>query len=611
MIARLIKLFDRVAAGPDTPLLDPTKVNALAMQCGYIVHPDACTADAVTFLQDCKVNYNSTFYKEWQDVEKRSELEMMILQMLHYVTTYGSYFTLPAFTLNALPRRMRFKDYKLLLPCSERELFERLSAMLAQPVALSTRVLDDICAQMKEYYENHGWEADLDEVENREAQARLSEISGKLPTTADGIMRVIIYKTCGHTLIIKDGATLQRIQLQAEKATEVLRQLDEERMVSIAGAFYRYKPLLLMLRRGLKRREKECVEIINRLRRMARKYHQPLHEGVIATILYPQYSDEEIAEALKREKSVFRLVRVANYLNSLSGAKSQRAFIIRNGKVYVKPNEGETTPKHRVERVKELVMAELRNRLAQNAKGEDGRALTVRYPDNVELAAPVSEKQFVGNLPFGSHYTLRRNNLIGIYWRNEWGTYDFDLWLTARNGMRIGWAGNHKEDGLLFSGDMTYADPEATEIFYGRGDKWPDSIISVARYNGEEGSKFRLFFASDDIKELPTGYMVRPEAILLQEDVASESRTTMVGVVSGGKVWFGALGSGEGAVPPEDSEVSLLDGMVCRLSSSLTLRELLTAAGFEVWSAESSGEPDIDLSELHKDTILRLLGPDS
>lgn len=608
MIARLIKLFDRVAVEPDTPLLDPTKVNVLAMKCGYIVHPDACTSDAVTFLQDCKVNYNSTFYKEWQDVEKRSELEMMILQTLHYVTTYGSYFTLPAFTLNALPRRMHFKNYKLLLPCSERELFERLSAMLAQPIALSGRMLDDICAQMKEYYENHGWEADIDEVENREAQARLSEIYGKLPSGADGIMRLLIYKTCGHTLIIKDGATLQGIQVMAGNAIGILRQIDEERMVSLAGAFYRYKPLLLMLRRGLKGKDQEGIEKINRLRRMARKYHRPLHEGVMATVLSPQYSDAEIVEAMKREKSAFRLVRVANYLNSLSGANSQRAFIIRNGKVFVKPNEGERTTKQRMERVRELVMDELRNRLAQKAKDENGRALTVRYPDNVELAAPVSEKQFVGNIPFGSYYTLRRNNLIGIYWRNEWGTYDFDLWLTARNGMRIGWAGNHKEDGLLFSGDMTYADPEATEIFYGRGDKWPDSIISVARYNGEEGSKFRLFFASDDIKELPTGYMVRPEAILLQEDVASESRTTMVGVVTGGKAYFGALGSGEGAVPPEGAEVSMLDGMACRLGSSLTLRELLTGAGFEEWSQESAAEPDIDLSKLHKDTIMGLLG---
>ena len=100
--------------------------------------------------------------------------------------------------------------------------------------------------------------------------------------------------------------------------------------------------------------------------------------------------------------------------------------------------------------------------------------------------------------------------------------------------------------------------------------------------------------------------MVRPEAILLQEDVVSESRTTMVGVVNGGRVYFGALGTGEGMVPSEHSELSVEEGIACRLGSSLRLKELLAGAGFREWAAESGEEPDIDLSELHKDTITSL-----
>ena len=606
MIAQLIKLFDRVAVGPDTPLKDPIKVNSLAMQCGYMVHPDACTEDVVRYLEDCKVNYNSTFYKEWQDVEKRSELEMRIMQMLHYITTYGTDFNAPAFTLHAVPEEMQFKEFRLILPCTDRELFERLEKLLARPIALSDKLLDDICRQMNEYYRLSGWQADIDAVENREAQVRLSDIYSTLPSSAQGIMRMIIYKTCGHTMIIKDGKTLQGLQVEAKKAAPLLSKLDEKRMVNLASAFYRYKPLLLALRRGLKQTDPEGAELINRLRRMARKYHRPMHESVLAGILSADHSDEEIARALRKEKSAFVLVRIVNYLNSLRSANRQRAFIIRNGKLFVTPNNKSALSEQRVATVKEVVMAELTRRLAEKAKDSEGRMLTVKYPDNVELAAPVSEKQFVGNIPFGSYYTLRTNNLIGIYWRNEWGTHDFDLWLTGRNGMRIGWADSHKEDGLLFSGDMTDANPEATEIFYGKGDKWPDSIISVARYYGKEGSRFRLFFASDDIKELPEGYMVRPDAILLQEDVVSESRTTMVGVVNGGRVWFGALGTGEGMVPAEHSELSLEEGIACRLGSSLTLRELLAAAGFGEWDAESGEKPDIDLSELHKDTIMGL-----
>lgn len=605
MIPSLIKLFDLVAVTPGTTLLDPVETNGLAMQCGYFVHPDACTPDAVTFLKSQQANLNSTFYKDWHDVARRSEFEMRIMQMLHYMSTYGTDYTGKPFTANPSPAPMEFAQLTVLMPCTPRQLFDRIAAMLSAPAALSDDTLDTLCRQLDEYYKEFGWQLDIDSVANRDAQARLCDVYGTLPEHPRQLLAYFLYKSTRRSMLIKDPATIRALEQNGHLVAREFSRLDSARLKALASVFYRYKPLMLAFRRSFISGDcTEAVAIINRLRRMARKYHRPATPGILDSIISPRHDMDNVSRAVSGEKSTFRLVRIAAYLTTLGSPL--RAYIIRNGKLFVSDDNRQAIDSDRVNQLRSIVTDEIVRRLAAKSRHADGSPLTVRFPADVALAAPVSERQFVGDVPFGSSYALRTHNLVGIYWRNEWGTRDFDLWLTASDGTRLGWNADHRDGALLFSGDMTDADPEAAEIFYGPGDAWPDSIISVARYNGVPGSRFRLFFASDDVPGLPQGKMVRADSVLFRDDIVSDRSTTAVGVVHSGHICFGALATGSSRVPSACRELPLIGAIATRLGSYVPLRPLLLAAGFVEHTPGSPLPPDIDLQNLHRDTLLNL-----
>ena len=140
MNTKLIKLFN-VALVENTPSMDMFKtVNQLAAQVGYFVHPDVCNESVLAFLKDQTINLNATFYKNWQDVISKTRLELAIDQVFHYLTTYGTGFSLgngyvPNDGENNAPT-IEFKNFKVIMPISSDDLFDRCWNMLCSGVAL-------------------------------------------------------------------------------------------------------------------------------------------------------------------------------------------------------------------------------------------------------------------------------------------------------------------------------------------------------------------------------------------------------------------------------------------------------------------------------------------
>lgn len=612
MVPALIKYFNVVAVAPDAILLDAVEVNKYAMKCGFIVHPKACTSDAVLFLKSQQANLNITFYKNWGTVENLSEFEMHILQIMHYLSTYGTDFEEPAFTMNDVPEEMQFSNFKLLMPCTDIELFNRIYDMLKSGIALADDSIKLFVDQLSIYYKTYGWKANIDDVLNRQAMALLCALYGELPKSPDKLMRYLFYSATGESLIIKNKKTFNTIS--ESKSTEhllIIRQLDRQRKRGLATLFYRYKPIFLALRKNAQRQNCEiAVQVINEIRRLARSLHKPFIPGILESLLSPEHTADEVNKAVSGESNIFKLIKLYNYIKSIERPNRIGVYIIRNGKVYVKPISNKPVNNEKLVDITLCVKHRIVSLLSSKSITSDGRPMTVKFPDNMELAAPISEKQFVGNIPYGSSYKLLTNNLIGIYWRNEWGTHDFDLWMIDSNGRRLGWANEHKSDEVLFSGDMTDANPEATEIFYGN-ENWPDSTIRVSRYYGDQGSKFRLFFASDKLTELPLNYMVNPDSIHFQEDITSEKREQVVGIIYGGKVYFTSISTGNGRLPMYDSPISYEKAFGEKFSSFLSLREIMLEAGFIEYNSnvqDMPAVPDIDLNNMSKDSIIALFG---
>lgn len=457
MVPELIKFFNLVAVSSDEKLLDAVKVNEAAMKCGYIVHPDACTADVSKFLETQEVNLNSTFYKNWATVEKLSELEMYILQMLHYMSTYGTDYTGPTFTMNDIPDEMQFSKFTLLMPCSEKELFERISAMLNANVALAESTLDLLVEQLSLFYEQYGWKIDVDEVGNYEALARLCKLYNVLPSKPLSLFRYLVYCASGSSLVIKNSSTFSEIVNKDDGvAADILESLNSEQLRGLSSIFYRFKPLFLAMRRNAVEHDRPKAKgVINEIRRLARRYHIPIKVGVLESILTANHSPEIISSAIAEETNLFKLIKLVNYLEQKINPSSYAVYLVRNGKVFIKESREETHSDSQVLNIADMINGRIMELLKAKSKDAAGKVLTVKFPKDLNLAAPCSEKMFVGNVPYGSSYTLLTNNYIGIYWKNSWGTRDFDLWMVDSNGNHIGWAANHKSDQVMFSGDMT------------------------------------------------------------------------------------------------------------------------------------------------------------
>jgi hypothetical protein len=291
----------------------------------------------------------------------------------------------------------------------------------------------------------------------------------------------------------------------------------------------------------------------------------------------------------------------------MPGQDPSKMYIVRNGKIYVKSFTSEELRMraHLIEwwfKLEDVLMARLVNNLSK-------KKCVVRFPKYLNLTCPTSEKNFVGNIPFGSYYQMSKNNYIGIYRRGEWGTHDFDLSYVDFNGDKIGWNSCwNRNSNVMFSGDMVTADPEATEILYMKGGCNTEGIVYVNRFNGMPNSKFKLMLGQENINTLPTGYMVDPNCIQFEEEITSPTEMQqMVGMVLGEKMYMCTFTLGNVRVARGSSYDNTIEGIMRRkMTSFINLKNILISAGFEEYDAEKHESIDLDLTDLKKDTLISL-----
>ena len=193
------------------------------------------------------------------------------------------------------------------------------------------------------------------------------------------------------------------------------------------------------------------------------------------------------------------------------------------------------------------------------------------------------------------------HNFFGIYWRQEWGCHDFDISFVDWSGAKTGWNAAYNTGQTFYSGDMTDADPEASELMYCR-EGCPDGTVYCSRFNGREGSRFRFFFGRQDIADVTLNYMVDPNAKVVDEELVSDRREKMLAVVSGGWIFLMDLATGRGRVS-SGKDAGRKEAVIARKARCfLSLRELLLEAGF----TETAENPQLDLTDLKKDTLLGL-----
>lgn len=623
-IASLIEMFNVCPFGDALTTVfsaeDRTDILKDGIKRGYLIHP-ACDASYIAhFLASRDTQYNSTFYKTWNDVKNKSRFELFVDQVLHYMTTYGTDFSMEAYLPNVNPEEPAFNTYKAISPITLYDLYVKCLGMLQAGIALKSETVAVLTDYIITYARMNDIDPDIDSIKNREAMVILCDALGILPKDGVKLFSHIMYKTTGQTMIIKNRDTRSRIQMKMNYAGDEIKKLwkslDENQIIVLAGVYNRYKELFLSFKNH---RDPMMNKIINKIGHLSKKYHKPMTRGFWETLLVKEtYNPIEVAEKAKTATN-FKLIQVMQSIRErllLAAGMGDNLYIIRNGKIFMKENNYQAIDSKYFNW--EEIYQILKDQLIENLSK---KACTVKFSDKFNLACPTSEKNFIGDVPMGSFATLDNEGVFGIYWRNEWGTRDFDLSYHDIAGNRIGWNSvyyNDKQD-IVYSGDITNAPDGANELMQFKNG-CPDGIIYVNRYCGDPNSKFKLFFGKDDAKYQETWnlsgsyYMVDPNKIILETMVTqTDASEMMVGVILDNKVHFVTLSCGYTQVAQATRRLNnnrkvdtegLTQMLKRKAMAMIDLKEILLAAGFK--EPKKDEIPEIDFGTLDRSTLIEL-----
>ena len=639
MNTKLIKLFNVALVENEKISKDMfNKVNQLAAQVGYFVHPDVCNATVYEFLKEQTINPNATFYKNWEDVTSKTRLELVLDQIFHYLTTYGTDFALgngyiPNDGENNAPV-IDFKNFKVIMPISADDLFNRCWNMICSGVALKGDTMHAVADYVIKYVHN-GKMINVDSIKNREALIYICDALNIWPENAHNLFRLIMYKTTGDTIIVNNDETIHKIKYTDNTIFD-FNKLSPADLVHLSSIFLRYKKLFLAFKHNTTYVDNRTA--INKLRKLAIKNHKPFKAGFWQTL----FSEPKSAEAIKEhlgELTTYKKIALMQLCKERYMMPKDNLYFIRNGKQFLKINDTvDITVKELKDKVfyatviynilKDSVIDTLK---ANNTKeinepiiAENGEVVgniqtlknkVVKVYSGMHIALPSSEKSFIGNYPFGTQFDLTQNNLIGCYWRNEWGTNDYDLSLIDIKGHKIGWNASYYNmpQNIVYSGDMTNAVPEAAEIIKITNPANVKALIKINQYRGQNKSKFELFFGQSDKHfryKAYDNFMVDPNEIKFRATIEHENKKEMqVALVGNNKITLMEVHSGNSIVSGRHNTHNddYINALMSKTEYFVDAEEMLREAGFQIVDENYTGEVDIDFANLDKDSLLSLL----
>lgn len=518
-------------------------VNLKSFKLGIFVPEELCFEWLYDHLNSIDFNPNSTFYKSWNNIISKTRIELALDQILHYLSTYGTNFEGETFTLNdGTSIDFPFKELKVLEGITQEELIPEIQKLGYSNIAFSEEILDFL-------YENKQY-LEIEKIKNRTLKMMCIPEDYQF-TDGQECLNWVLYEFFNITMLVKNRETFEKI-LPREDLLPILENNKEV----LASVFLRNKDVFMQFKKC-----KELCHIVNVIRKLANKLHKPLKKSPWLELEKLSYSERE---KLFKSASIFKLAQMYNALNNPTGY-----YVIRNGKAFYK------------ESVVRGINKSLLNEILTVIVSKIPKVESVALPKGIELAMPTSEKNFIGEIPLGSTVNCAdKNTLIGIYWRNEWGARDLDLHAYTIHGTSIGWNSDYNSnDEIIYSGDMTNANPEATEVFWFKNQP-VDSIISVSEFSGDYKYAYDIFIAQESITKFDKDYMVDPRNIIYKTRMNFEDKSDVtIGYFKDGKFVFHSCNVGHGQIPNDWRSKILNHLMEC---SYLTIREILELADIEI-----------------------------
>ncbi len=563
---------------------------------------------------------NSSFHKSWEKVATADIEQLVIEQIVHYITTYGFQAAgiysedtvyIPNENLEIPDLDEKGISLTVIRGLTKKELKEKLMVMLESGIALAEDTKKDVL----DVATFVGMSVkDVALVKNKEVSIALYDYLGLVPKNPVEFLRYAVYRSSNQTLLIKNSALISAIKENDNlRAVKLFSDYEKQHgLEPLAQIFNRFKPIFLAFRGN-----KRLNIIINKIRRLSTQHHKPMEEDYLNSVTHYLSSGVTVSAAkLKSELenvNTFRKVRLAYALKFRTKKMESIMYRVRNGRGYA--TEFNFTKHTAAKRALAIVLVSIAEDVRKNV---DHKKIFI--PDFIKYALPATEKQYTGMFPSGTYVTVPGDLLLGINWKNTNGKVDLDLALTGIDG-KLGWDGAYRSDGggILFSGDIVDAKGKngATELFYVKTqpEEEKDMLLTVNYYDFRADNKvpFKIIVASENREDLPSNYTVDPNNLITVAASKFDGRRQLVlGVLvttpDENRFYFAQTAVGNSITSGHrDHDVHARQYLADFYKDSIGLAEILELAGAEL--VDDAEEADINLSPetLEKDSILALL----
>ena len=578
---------------------------------------------------------NSSFHKSWKKVKEADIVQLVLEQMIHYLTTYGfeslgvydkDSVYIPNEQLDVPDVKIDNMNLVIIKSYTKEELKEKVLKLLSSGVALKEDTSDyivEICILVGISLE------DVKQVKNKETRIKLYEYLNILPEDPVEFLRYLLYRTINETLLIKNKEIIDKIGGVEDKLPGLMlfaNYTERYGFAKLAEIFNRFKPLFLAFKSPHYR---QMNSIINRISKLSKTCHVPMKKDFLNEVTSMIRRNEFTCsvDGFRYELSkvnTFRKIRLAYALKYRTKDVSSILYRIRNGKSWA---AGVNYSEH-IKVVSSTALGIVVNSIIDDISKRVCYK-KIYLPKNVEYTLPATEKQFTGNLPSGTHVTVDQDMVFGIHWFNHKMAkisppdvvserVDLDLSLITIDGEKYGWDGAYRSYSrdILFSGDVTDAPrPKgASELFYLQlGSLKSPAILMVNYYNyTPEEVPFEIVVGKCRPQNFNNNYTIDPNDIVCSVGSKIDSKQKILGIVEpvaeGFRFYFSEAQIGKSITSKKSVNTDIArQYLVDFYTDTLSLNKILNLSDAKIVEDEEECDISLSVEKIEKDTILNLL----
>ena len=584
---KTLKLFNAVLA-------KKSKSGPAVLKAGYIISKDAAWAEKEIIEYYRKEalsgnDLNKTFHKSWSVIKNSTREELLLEQILHYASTYGTGFEGEIYIPEEITKVPKMKlAFKVIRAYTKDELVAKCLAVFQSGIALKPETIDDVLSVLVDLdYVFTGKE----NIRNNEAIVKIADLYGIIPQDFMGFFRYILFRSTASALIIKNPRTVEAIKASTYNPDLAFNKFGLDRL---AEHFNRFKPLFLAFK-------KKCPSTINEISRLSKKAHKPMVQNPLNQVTQRELGKKDLHWL--DNATPYAIFKAMAALNNRMNGQSVFVYKIRNGKSHVKEGTGNYYKANFA-----FLLKYLTSRI--NLEG-----VKIFVPEDVAYSLPTSEKMYVGNIPMGTKF-YGDKLAVGIYWENAGGAYDIDLSGLSAGG-KVGWnasygRGGYGNDGLMYSGDITSAPNGAVEYLYAQKN-CPGPVLVVANiFSGADDSAFNIIVGRGD--SIDEKFMMDPNKLFLEAPVKAVQKQSVIGLLvpEGKRMSFVVFnfGAGSSRVSGYDEKSTLARvAMGQEWRNPLSFNDLVETLGATLVKDPKKADVDLSLNKLEKDTFIKLFQP--